>query len=713
MALSKAPYPHNNTLKYGNNTMTTKLFLIMIACTILLSLKAQPIPLALANPDTLRHLDTELIDNWAWLKDKDNPLLLKHLKAEDKYASALLKPSHKLSRQIEQEFISHIPPSVSSYPYEQDGYLYYSVDTKSKSYPIHYRRKDSPKAKAELLLDENKLAKGKSYFALGVFAISPDAKILAYSADYLGNEVYQLYLKDLNTGKTRTTAIKGISDFAWQSNSRHAIITMQNKRLQVDTCYRLDTIDYKTTLLYIESNPAYDVGLYYTCDKGYIILSTSSKDTNENRYLSRADLSSDPTLIVPRSKGHQYFPDILDKRLYLQTNLWNPDYAFAVTNLNNPDTANWQQIIPPEEGVPLSNVLIFRDYIVAIRRIDGFERIQIYSQSNASLLDEIIPPSPSDLSFWHNPNPKADAFTYTLENELTPYSIFRYTFTDKKTKLLHQSPVHGTFLPENYQTKLIYVPASDCIRIPLHIIHRKGLDTSRPQSLWLSGYGAYGDTNDPYFSSSLFSLLDRDVIYAVAHIRGGGEYGQNWYDAGRLNHKQTSFTDYIACLDYIIDHAISTPDKIVIEGGSAGGLLMGAVTNLAPEKMRLVIADVPFVDLLSTMLDDSLPLTIQEYEEWGNPDDRQVFNYMKEYSPYDNVKPALYPAMLISAAWFDSRVGYWEALKWTQKLRVNNLGDNPIIFRMLYHEGHTGSNDRFKSLKSYADTYAYALHLIK
>ncbi|PKN71367.1 MAG: hypothetical protein CVU50_10370 [Candidatus Cloacimonetes bacterium HGW-Cloacimonetes-3] len=693
--------------------MFKQLSVFLIVCTMLLSLNAEPIPLALANPDTLRHLESVSIDSWAWMKDRDNPMLYKHLKAENKYASALLKPSRKLSKQIMREFVSHIPKSVTSNPYEQDGYLYFSKDEKSRSYPMHYRKKNSPNAPNELLMDENKLAKGKSFFALGVFSISPDTKTLAYSADYLGNEVYELYLKDIKTGKTRSLGMKGISDFIWQSDNRNALITMQNKRLGVDTCLRLDTATSETTRIYKEYDPAYDVGLYLTCNRDYIILSSSSKDTVENSYISRADISSEPELLVPRAKGHQYYPDILDGKLYLQTNFWNPDFAFAVTDLKSLDIANWQQLIPPEEGVPLSSVLIFRDYLVAIRRINGFERIQIYSKQDSSLWAEITPQSPSDLSFWHNPDPYSDNFTYSIENELTPYSIFQYSFSERKAVLVHQSPDAATFKPDNYQSRLIYVSAKDGTKIPLHLVYRKGLDTSKPQALWLSGYGAYGDVNDPYFSSALLSLLDRDVIYAVAHIRGGGEYGQSWYDAGRLYQKQNTFTDYIACLDYIIDNGISTPSGIVTEGGSAGGLLMGAVTNLAPHKMRLVIADVPFVDLLSTMLDSSLPLTIQEYEEWGDPNDPQAFNYMKQYSPYDNVKPAVYPNMLISAAWFDTRVGYWEALKWTQKLRVNNSGTNPIIFRMLYNEGHTGSTDRFKSLKSYADTYAYALSLIR
>ncbi len=692
--------------------MYKKLAAFSIALWFALSLLATPVPLAPAHPDTLSHMGVSKVDDWAWMKERENPFLAKHLVAEDNYTSALMEANAKLTKQIQKEFIANIPKQQSSYPYEQDGYLYYSKDFKNKAYPLHFRKKNTAGAKEELIMDENKLAHGQSFFALGVFAISPDARTLAYSVDYLGDEIYTLFLKDLNSGKVKNTHFKGISDFVWQSDNRHAIVTKQNARLQVDSCYRLDTATNISTLLYIESDPAWDLGLYLTCDAKYIILSSSSKDSNENLYLARKDYVGEPKVLLPRKSGYQSYPDILGDKLYVQTNLWNPDFAFAVTELSQPDTSNWQLLIKPQEGVPLSGVLVFKDYLVAIRRVSGFERIQVIDLENLETVYEISPASPSDLSFWHNPNPMAECFTYSIENELTPYSIYQFNFADGLSTLLYQSPIPKGFNRDNYISKLVQVSAKDGSSIPLSIIYAKNLDTSIPQPMWLSGYGAYGDTNDPYFSGTLFSLIDRGFIYAVAHIRGGGEFGQAWYDAGRLMNKMNSFTDFIACMDYINDHELSSPELLVIEGGSAGGLLMGAVTNLAPEKMRLVIADVPFVDLLSTMLDDSLPLTLQEYEEWGDPTDLSAYNYMAQYSPYDNVKPARYPAMLISAAWFDTRVGYWEGLKWAQKLRANNLGTNPIVFRLLYHEGHTGSTDRFQSLHSYAETYAYAIGLI-
>lgn len=679
----------------------------------MLGLNSQIQPIAPAMPDTIRHLDSTIIDNWAWMKNRDNPLLHKHLQAEERYCTSKLKQSGKLANKIMKEFVAQIPKLTTSSAYEDNGYLYYSRSYKNKAYPVHYRKATSPNAKEQVLMDENKLARGKKYFALGIFAISPDASKLAYSVDYHGDEIYELYIKDIKTNKAFNTGISGISDYIWQEDNRHAIITMQNDRLQVDSCYRLDTYTRKQIPLYNESDPAFDLGLYHSSNDTYIILLASSKNTCESSYLKSSNLSGSFELILARKPGHQYYPDILDNKLYLHTNFWDADFSYAYTDIAEPDIGSWKQLIAPQSDSPLGSVLLFNDYIVANRRVNGFERIQIYSRIDNSLLHEIIPDSPSDLSFWYNPKTNASAFTYALENELTPYSIYSYSFADHSSNMIYQSQTGSKYKHADYISKTVYVQTADGVSIPLSLIHRKDLDTSRPQALWLSAYGAYGDTNDPYFSTLHFPILDRNVIMAVAHVRGGGEYGQSWYDAGRLLNKQNSFTDFIACLCYIVDKGISIPDKIVIEGGSAGGLLVGAVSNLRPDLMKLVIADVPFVDMTSTMLDDSLPLTLQEYEEWGNPNDPMVFEYMKQYCPYNNVRPAHYPAMLISAAWFDTRVGYWEALKWAQKLRTNNLGQNPIVFRMLYHEGHTGSNDRYRSLKSYADTYAYVLSLIR
>lgn len=692
--------------------MFRKLALFFTICLVALPLFAVKIPIAPCYPDTINHLGTQLVDNYAWLKQRDNPMLHKQLKREASYCTAMMKQSKPLAKQISKEFISWIPQQETGPTYLENGYLYYTKSFASKDYPIHYRKLNKPGAAEELVMDENKLSHGKAFFALGVYSISPDTKILAYSVDYNGDEIYRLYLKNLHTAKVVDTGITGISDFVWQQDSKHAIITKQNTRLQTDKCYRLNTLSRAEELLLSEADPSFDLGIYTSGDKHTIFLLSSSKNSTECHFITCADTISAPKQIAKRSADHQYYPDSLGEELYIQSNLLGPDYSIFHCNLDKPDKANWEELVAAENGKPISSFILFLENLVMIRRESGFERIQILSRSDATLLDEISPQSATDISFWHNPDPDAAGCTYSMENELLPYAIYRYDFQSKTSQATYQSPLTKTYDPLKYISTTVRVTSHDGLSIPLSLIYKKGLDTGKPNPLWLSAYGAYGDTNDPYFSTSILSLLDRGVIYAVAHIRGGGEFGQEWYDGGRLHNKQNTFKDFVSCLDYVIDSKLSKPDLIIIEGGSAGGLLMGAVTNMAPGKMAVVIADVPFVDMLSTMLDDSLPLTLQEYEEWGNPNVAEDFNYMKQYSPYDNVRPATYPAMLISAAWYDTRVGYWEALKWANKLRANNLGQNPIVFRLQSHEGHTGSTDRMKSIRYYADTYAYALNVI-
>ncbi|MDY0152715.1 MAG: prolyl oligopeptidase family serine peptidase, partial [Candidatus Cloacimonas sp.] len=596
--------------------MFKKIALLCLIAIALLPLAAKQIPLAPAIPDTLTHLGTQMIDNFAWLKQRENPQLHKQLKLEEKYCCSELKPSAKLSKTLLAEFNAWIPQQETSPRYLDNGYYYYSKSTSKLDYPIHYRIQNAPLATEELVMDENKMAKGKDFFALSVFTISPNSRFLAYSADFNGDEIYHLYIQDLHSRHITDSGISGISDFLWQSDSRYALITMQNQRLQSNKCYRLDTNDFSQSLLFTESDPAFDLGIYFSGDKSYMFLLSSSKNSSECYYLNRADVKAKPALITPRKNGHQYYPDALGNEFYIQSNLTNPDYSIYTCSIDKPDWATWQELVKAETGCPISSYLLFTDYLVMIRRLDGFERIQILSRSDAALLDEIIPPGASDLSFWHNPDARSKELTYSSENELNPYTIYSYDFATQNKTEIYQSPLTQKYDPAAYISSTVMVKAKDGTDIPLSLIYRKGLDVSKPHPLWLSAYGAYGDTNDPYFSTLRLSLLNRDIIYAVAHIRGGGEFGQNWYDDGRLQHKQNSFTDFIACLDYIAGNGLSTPAQIVIEGGSAGGLLMGAVTNLAPDKMTVVIADVPFVDLLNTMLDDSLPLTLQEYEEW-------------------------------------------------------------------------------------------------
>ncbi len=687
--------------------------LLISLLLLAISLPGLHVPIAASRPDTLWHLGTTLVDNWSWLKDRDDPALQKHLKLEDKYCRAELAPTKQLSRRLGKEFLSWIPKQETSPTYSENGYVYYSKSQKSKTYPVHYRRAENPDAKEEMVLDENKLAKGKDYFALGIYAISPDNRYLAYSVDYLGNEIYSLEIKDLTSGKTRTTGISSISDFIWQDDSQHAIITRQNTRLQVDRCTRTDLNTLKEEELYRESDPAYDLSIYLTGDKRYIIMTADSKDVNEAYWLRSGDLKAKPRLIVPRDDQHQYYPEIFHDTLYCLTNLWDKDFSISQCPLDKPETANWKELLKADSGLPIIDFRVFDRHLAMLRRINGEKRLQIYSLPEIKLVDEIIPQGFADLNFWHRSEQGAQSFTYGVDSGLTPYCIYKYDLATGKRELVYQSPAAVQYRSQDYKEQTLYVPSWDGTKVPVDLICRAELSLDSPHALWLSGYGAYGDANDSWFSTSRLSLLNRGVIYAVAHIRGGGEYGNSWYEGGKLQNKRNTFKDYIACINYLTDNKITLPDSLIIEGGSAGGLLMGNVANEVPQKMKVVIADVPFVDLLNTMLDTSLPLTAQEYQEWGDPEQKDAFEYMKSYSPYDNIKPQAYPAMLISSAWFDTRVGYWEGLKWANKLRSNNLGNSPIVFRLLKNEGHTGTTDVESSLKELADSYAFALYQLR
>ncbi|MCB5270729.1 MAG: prolyl oligopeptidase family serine peptidase [Candidatus Cloacimonetes bacterium] len=669
-----------------------------------------PIPLAPSRPDTTFVHDVQLVDPWNWLKSRDDPALGQVLKAESRYTKAALKPARSLSKKLFKEFLSRIPKLEESAPYPYEGYLYFSRQHKKQAYPSHWRRAGS--GKDELLLDENVLAKGEEFFALGFSQISPDGKTMAYSADFSGNERYQLFFKDLHSGKTKATDLQDISEFIWCRDGRHALITRVNERWQTNLCQLLDLKTFKTETLVQLEDAQFDLSLYSCRDRNYTVLLSESKNTNQAWHMDTRSPGSGFHLIAPARTGVTYYPDILAGQLYLQTDLWCPDGSIARCSLSEPGMESWTEIIPGVEGSPLSSFWLQDGCLAFIRRKEGSKVLRVYSLDTVQEISSFIPEQASDLGFWGGTLADEPYLYYSVESYLHPTRIFRYDLANGTQTLHYAYPLPKGYDPENYICTTANVTAQDGSLIPLIIIHRSDLDLSSPHPLWLEGYGAYGDIEDPFFWANRLSLLDREFIYAIAGIRGGGELGQTWYEDGKLQNKMNSFTDFIACLTYLQQKGFTTPAQTVIEGGSAGGLLMGAVTNLAPRAMRMVIASVPFVDLINTMLDDSLPLTSQEYLEWGDPHDQAAFAYMLSYSPYDNVRPADLPEMLISSGWQDTRVSYWEGLKWAQKLRQNNLGTSKVLYRLYENEGHTGSGDRRQSLKSTAETMAYVLYIL-
>lgn len=567
--------------------------------------------------------------------------------------------------------------------------------------------------KEQIILDENKLGAGEPFFALGTFCISPDQNWLAYTTDESGNELYRLYIKNLATGKIYKTDFTSISEAVWMADSQTLLLTSENERMQCDTALRYNFKTGTKEILFRETDPEWDLSVYYNRDSEMIWLSSSSKDASEMWFLHPNDYGGHFTCLMPRQEKHYYYAEYYEGHFYVCTNLYQADYDLACVAEDSVKTGHWNILYQGTQKQPIQSFLVFKKYIVLLQRINGFDALVIADRLTGKSTAIFAPPNPMDISFWVNLDPEADFFYFTMENEVTPLTLYVHNFTTGKKEIIRSFPPAGKFEQGKYISRLDWVKTEDGTLVPLILTYKKDLDLTKPHIVKLSGYGAYGDCNDPYFSSSALSFLDRDYILATAHIRGGGEFGQNWYDGGRLLNKKNTFTDFIACMDYLLQKGITTKEQLIIEGGSAGGLLMGAVLNQAWDKCALVIADVPFVDLMQTMLDPALPLTLQEYEEWGNPNDPQFFNYMLSYSPIDNVKPHPYPAVFITTAWNDTRVGYWEAVKWAAKLRANNTGKNPILLKVNKNEGHTGQADRYKFLKSYAEEVGYILYYME
>ncbi|NLW18150.1 MAG: S9 family peptidase [Candidatus Cloacimonetes bacterium] len=693
---------------------TRNLFLI----TLLLiwgqffSLAAQAGPLAPKKHTQIQVHGHELNDDWKWLADREAPELFKVFKAEEKYAKSQFRGSSNLDRELYREFTQFDPRQRSSHPYLRDGYYYFSRSYKGKPYDSHFRIKDEPGAKEELLLDEQKLARGKKFFSLGVMRVSPDAEKLVYSVDYEGDENYRLFIRDLSQKKNYDTGIDRLDQALWFNDSKRLLLTRNNERFQCDQVSIYDLQSGTLQSLYKEEDPARNLGIWSSTDHQYFFMSSSA--AKQNRIWCFDAGAQNPELMELSSSWDncQAWPDHLGGAFYLMTDLFNADHGVYRFDADSPRPEYWVELVPAESGRPLDSMVLMDSVIAVTRRNDGFKSMELYDVDGGGLIRTVSSSVPADIDFWYNYDPSAPQIMYGMEHELQPYSIISHNLSDGSETVVYQSEIAQKRHHDLYQTELHWVEADDGAQIPLRLVKRRDLDPQTTHPLWLQGYGAYGSCEDPYYSHTLFSLLDRGFICATAHIRGGGEFGRYWHDQGRTLSKKNTFSDFEACIDYLISKGFTEPSKLIIEGGSAGGLLIGAVLNQAPQKFRLAIADVPFVDLINTMLDPELPLTVQEYEEWGDPSDEEQFSYMLSYSPYDNVKPQTYPTVLVTTAWNDIRVGYWESLKWVQKLRENNLGENPVIYLMGWDEGHSGSEDHYRRLKNYAKVMAFAIRAV-
>jgi oligopeptidase B len=655
----------------------------------------------------------DLVDNYGWLRNKSNPEVAQYLEAENAYADGIMKPTEALQQKLYDEMISHIKETDVNVPYRQGGYLYYSRWEKGKQYQIFARKKGSPEAAEEITIDQNELAKGEKFMALGAYDPSDDANLLAYTTDNTGFRQYRLHVRDLRSGKDLADIAEKVGSVAWANDNQTIFYTVEEdktKRQYRLYRHKLGADAAKDDLVYEEKDERFNVGVQKSRSGKYLFLEISSHTTSEVQYLDASTPAGEWKLMAPRQQDVEYYADHLGDRFYIRTNDKGRNFRLVSAPANAPGKENWKEVVPVRADVMLTDFEPFQDFYVLVERENGLPELTVVTLATGEK-KRIDYPEPVYTAFPQvNREYKTKLFRYSYQSLVTPPSVFDYDVEKHSSTLLKQTEVPGGYDASKYASERVWATAKDGVKVPISVIYRKDLkkaDGSNP--LYVYGYGSYGFSLFDTFSSARLSLLDRGMVMGYVHIRGGGEMGKAWHDAGRMMNKMNTFTDFIACTEYLAANKYGARGKIAIEGGSAGGLLMGAVTNLRPDLFKVVLSHVPFVDVMNTMLDASLPLTVPEYEEWGNPNEKPAYDYMLRYSPYDNLKKASYPAMLVKTSFNDSQVMYWEPAKYTAKLRTVKTDGNVLLLKTNMAAGHGGSSGRYDRFKEIAFDYAFML----
>jgi oligopeptidase B len=667
-------------------------------------------PMTEKNPKTTKIHDQTMVDDYFWLREKTNPKVIAHLEAENAYAEEVMKPTAALQKTLYAEMISHIKETDESAPYRDGDYFYYSRTVKGLQYPIYARKRGTLEAREEITLDLNEMAKGLKYFALGAYDVSDDGNLLAYSTDTTGYRQYTLQIKDLRTGQLLPEKIERVGSVMWATDNKTLFYSTEDAvTKRSDKFFRHVLRADKSDLVYEDKDELFDVYGARTRDRAMILIVSGSKTSTEYRYIPADRPTEAPKVILAREPDHEYSVDHRGDLFYIRTNQGAKNFRLVTAPVSDPRKANWKEIIPHRREIKLDDIDLFANHLVVSELENGLQQLRIVDlKTHKSHRVEF--PEPVYSAFVTNNaefNTRVVRFGY--QSLVTPSSIFDYDMDAKTRVLRKQTDVPGGFDKANYKSERIFATAADGTKIPISIVYRKGTKLDGKSPLLLYGYGSYGISITPTFSSNRLSLLDRGAIYAIAHIRGGGELGEEWREAGRMMKKMNTFTDFISSAEYLIQQKYTSKDRLVIQGGSAGGLLMGAVANLRPDLFKAVVAQVPFVDVLNTMLDATLPLTTSEYIEWGNPNEKAAFDYMKTYSPYDNVAARDYPTMLVKVSLNDSQVPYWEGAKLVAKLRDLKTDKNPLLLKVNLGAGHGGSSGRYDALKDIAFDYSFML----
>ena len=654
----------------------------------------------------------KLEDNYFWLREKPNPDVRAYLEAENAYTDAVMKPTEAFQKRLYDEMLGRIKETDVEVPYKEGDYFYYTRTEAGKQYPIRCRRKGSMAAPEELVLDVNEMAKGLAFMTVSEYAVSPDGNLLAYSYDNTGFRQFTLAVKDLRTGKTLVDRAERVGSVVWANDNKTIFYTQEDAVSKRQ--YRLYRHSAGTAgedaLVYEEKDERFEGDAVKSRSAAYIFLVSGSHTTSEARYIHADQPMAEFRVMEPRRQDVQYYPDHNGDFFYIRVNDTGRNFRLVKAPTADPSSRSWKEIVAHDPNVMLNHLEMFKNFYVLLEREKGLPQIRVTDlRDKKSRGIEFPEPAFASRAYINRVYDTAE-FRYAYESPITPPSVFAYDMEKGTSSLLKQKEVPGGYDRTKYEVEQIYAPAADGVKIPISVLHRKEAKLDGKEALYLYAYGSYGISIDAGFNPNYFSLVDRGVTVAVAHIRGGGEMGKAWHDAGRMMNKRTTFTDFIACAEYLVGHGFGSKDRLVIEGRSAGGLLMGAVLNMRPDFFKAAVVGVPFVDVMNTMLDETLPLTVGEFEEWGNPKEKTAFDYMITYSPYDNVEAKNYPDMLVKTSFNDSQVMYWEPAKYVAKMRATRTDHNTLLLKTnLSPAGHGGASGRYDRLHEAAFDYAYIL----
>jgi oligopeptidase B len=654
-------------------------------------------------------------DPYFWLREKSNPEVIKYLEAENAYTKAMTKDIEPFAKTLYDEMLGRIKQTDLSVPTRRGPYYYYSRTEKGKQYPIQCRKKAAgdgafdEKAAEEVLLDENELAQGLKFLSVGAFAISDDSSLLAYTVDTTGFRQYTLHVKDLKSGALLPNSGERVTSVEWAADNRTLLFTTEDPVTKRSNMLWRAALNDESELVYHEKDPLYRVGVGRSKDRKMTFLQITSTDTWETRYQTSDRPLEEFKSVLPRKKGHKYSVEHRDGLFYIRTNADAKNFRLVTAPVADPSPNNWKELIPERRDVLLDRFELFQNYAVVSEKSAALEHFRVLDFGSGQWHEMDFPETVYAASLSATPEYTSQLFRFAYQSLVTPSSVYDYDMVKHERILRKQVEVLGGYDPKQYQSERQWAVARDGVKVPLSIVYRKGLKKDGTAPLFLYAYGSYGFGLPASFVSNRLSLMDRGMVCVIAHIRGGNEMGEAWHDDGMLMKKMNTFTDFIDSAAWLIDNHWTSKDRLVIEGGSAGGLLMGAVTNLRPDLFKAVHAAVPFVDVMNTMLDASLPLTVGEYLEWGNPNEKPAFDYMRSYSPYDNLAHKDYPAILVTTSLNDSQVMYWEPTKYVAKLRSLKTDGHPLLLKCNMGAGHGGASGRYDRLKETAFEFAWLM----